>query len=209
MKLVIFGATGSIGRQVVEQALAQGYTVTAFARNLAKLNMQHPNLKLVQGDVREHLTVYQAVQGQDAVVCVLGSGQKLTGTVRSEGTRQIIHAMQQAGVHRLICQSTLGAGDSWGNLNFYWKTVMFGFLLRNVFADHQRQEAAVKQSQLDWTIVRPSAFIDGLHTGQYRAGFPSTDQTTQLKISRADVADFIIKQLGSDTYLHQTPGLSY
>ncbi len=209
MKLVIFGATGSIGRQVVEQALEQGHTVTAFARNLAKLDIHHPNLKLVQGDVLDGLAVAAAVQGQDAVVCVLGSGPKLTGTVRSEGTQQIIHAMKQAGVHRLICQSTLGAGDSWGNLNFYWKTVMFGFLLRNVFTDHQHQEAAVRQSQLDWTIVRPGAFVKGLRTGQYRSGFPTTDKTIKLKISRADVADFIIKQLDSDAYLHQMPGVSY
>lgn len=209
MKLLVFGATGSIGCQVVEQALEQGHIVSAFARHPAKLDIRHPNLKLAKGDVLDSSMVEQAVQGQDAVVCVLGSGQKLTGTVRSEGTRQIIHAMEQAGVRRLVCQSTLGTGDSWGNLNFYWKTVMFGFILRQVFADHQRQEKAVKHSQLDWTIVRPAAFVEGLQTGQYRHGFPSTDKTTKLKISRADVADFIVKQLGSDVYLYQSPGVSY
>lgn len=209
MKLLIFGATGSVDRQVVEQSLEQSHIVSAFARHPNKLKIQHPNLKLVKGDVLDGPTVEQAVQGQDAVVCVLGSGQKLTGTVRSEGTRQIIHAMEQADVRRLICQSTLGAGDSWGNLNFYWKTVMFGFLLRNVFADHQRQEKAVKHSQLDWTIVRPGAFVEGPRTGQYRHGFSNSDKTTKLKISRADVADFILKQLCDDAYLHQTPSVSY
>lgn len=86
---------------------------------------------------------------------------------------------------------------------------MFGLILRHVFADHQRQEQVVQHSRLDSTIVRPGAFIEGPHTGHYRHGFPSTDKTSKLKISRADVADFIVKQLADDAYLHQTPSLSY
>lgn len=209
MKLLIFGATGSIGRQVAKQALEQGHTVTAFSRNPANLDLQHANLKLFQGDVLDLSSVEQAVRGQDAVVCVLGSGKKLTGTVRSDGTKHIIQAMEQAGVRRFICQSTLGAGESWSNLNFYWKYVMFGFILRQVFADHERQERYVRQSHLDWTIVRPSAFVEGARTGQYRHGFSSNDKTTQLKITRADVADFILKQLTTDVYLGKMPSLSY
>ena len=154
-------------------------------------------------------SVEKAVQGQEAVVCVLGAGQKMTGTIRSQGTQQIIYAMEKAGIRRFICQSTLGAGDSWKNLNFVWKYIMFGFLLRNVFADHQRQENYVFQSRLDWTIVRPGAFVDGNRTGKYRHGFPSNDKTSKLKISRADVADFIVKQLADDKYIHKTPSLSY
>mgnify|MGYP001800033318 FL=1 len=209
MKLVIFGATGTIGRQVVEQALNQGHRVTAFARTPDKLEIQHPDLIRIPGDVMDSDAVEQAIHGQDAVVCVLGSGKKLTGTVRSEGTYQIIQAMEATGVRRLICQSTLGTGDSWGSLNFYWKYIMFGFILRHVFADHEKQESYVRQSQLDWTIVRPGAFLDGKRTGHYRHGFPGTDKSSHLKISRADVADFILKQLNDKTYLHQTPSLSY
>jgi len=209
MKLVIFGATGTVGRQVVQQALAQGYTVTAFARNPAKLNLQHPQLSFAQGDVMDSEAVESAISGQDAVICVLGSGKQLTSTIRSDGTQQIIQAMEKVGVRRLICQSTLGAGDSWGNLDFYWKYIMFGFILRKVFADHERQEALVRNSKLDWTIVRPGAFIDGPHTGKYRHSFPGTDRSITLKISRADVADFILKQLSDQSSLYQTPSLSY
>ncbi|NEO13773.1 MULTISPECIES: NAD(P)-dependent oxidoreductase [unclassified Moorena] len=209
MNILIFGSTGGTGRQVVEQALEQGHRVTAFARNPAKLDINHANLKVLQGDVMDLPSVEKAVQGQEAVVCVLGAGQKMTGTIRSQGTQQIIHAMEKAGIRRFICQSTLGAGDSWENLNFFWKYIMFGFLLRNVFADHQRQENYVQQSSLDWTIVRPGAFVDGNRTGKYRHGFPSNDKTSKLKISRADVADFILKQLADDKYIHQTPSLSY
>ncbi|MEO1147049.1 MAG: SDR family oxidoreductase [Cyanobacteria bacterium J06638_22] len=209
MKLVIFGATGTVGRQVVQQALEQGHTVTAFARSLTKLDIQHPQLSFVAGDVMDASAVEQAIRGQDAVVCVLGSGKKLKSTIRSEGTQQIIQAMEKVGVRRLICQSTLGTGDSWSNLDFYWKYIMFGFILRQVFADHERQEALVRNSNLDWTIVRPSAFTDGPHTGRYRHSFPSTDRNITLQISRADVADFILKQLLDQSSLHQTPSLSY
>ncbi|MGK7940946.1 MAG: NAD(P)-dependent oxidoreductase [Crocosphaera sp.] len=209
MKLVVFGATGNVGQQVVKQALEQGHEVTAFARNPLKLQIKHPKLQLFQGDVMDSARIEQALQGQEIVVCTLGSGKKLSGTVRSQGTQNIISAMKRCGMKRLICQSTLGVGESWESLNFYWKYIMFGLILRNVFADHQRQEDMVQNSGLDWTIIRAGAFIEGERTGQYRHGFPGTDKTSKLKITHADVADFILKQLVDDLYLHQAPSLSY
>jgi putative NADH-flavin reductase len=207
MKVLIFGATGTIGRELVQQALEQGHVVTAFARNPAKVDLEHPNLTVAQGDVMDPPAVERAMPGHAAVLCSLGAGLK--GRVRSAGTQNIIQAMEHAGVRRLICQSTLGVGDSRGNLNAYWKHIMFGLLLRRAYADHVSQETYVKQSRLDWVIVRPAAFTDGSRSGEYRHGFPGTDKTTTLKISRADVADFMLKQLADDTYLHKTPGLSY
>lgn len=209
MKLVIFGSTGTIGTQVVEQALEQGHTVTAFVRDSSKLNVQHPHLNIFTGDVMNPALVEQAVIGHEAAICVLGSGKKLTGTVRSQGTKNIIQALEKTGVRRFICQSTLGAGDSWDNLNFYWKYIMFGFILRKVFADHQIQEHYVRQSNLDWTIIRPGAFIEGSRTGKYRHGFPGSERTSTLTISRPDVADFILKQLTDNTYLGKAASLSY
>lgn len=207
VKLLIFGATGSIGRELVKQALEQGYMVTAFARTPAKIETKHVNLTVIQGDVMNPNSVERAIRGHDAVLCSLGAGLK--GTVRAEGTQNIIRAMEKAGIRRFICQSTLGVGDSRDNLSAYWKYIMFGLLLRRAYADHVRQEQYVKQSRLDWTIVRPAAFTDGDRTGEYRHGFSGTDKTTTLEISRADVAAFMLKQLVDDTYLHATPGLSY
>ena len=209
MKLLIFGSTGSVGYQLVKQALDQEHTVTAFARDPAKLDIKHSNLKIVQGDAMDLASVESAVQDQDAVLCSLGSGTNTKGKIRSEGTRNIIQAMEKMGVQRFICQTTLGVGDSEGNLNFFWKYIMFRFLLRQVFADHVIQENYIKQSHLKWTIVRPSAFTDGNRTGNYHHGFPGNDKTTKLKISRADVADFMLKQVVDDSYLHKTPGVSY
>ena len=139
------------------------------------------------------------------MIVTLGAGRK--GDLRAPGTRTIIEAMEQTGVRRLICQSTLGVGDSRANLNFLWKYVMFGLLLRAAYNDHVRQEDYVRHSDLDWTIVRPSAFTDGPHTGRYGRGFGS-ERKGMLKISRPDVADFILDQLGDDTHLRGTPAVS-
>jgi putative NADH-flavin reductase len=207
MKLAIFGSTGGIGRNLVEQALDQEHMVTAFARNPAKLEIEHANLTVVQGDALDSASVEKAVDGQDAVLCALGAGAK--GAIRTEGTRNIVQAMEKAGVSRLICLSSLGVGDSQANLNFFWKHIMFGLLLRGAYADHVSQEDFVKQSRLDWTLVRPAAFTDGNRTGEYRHGFSSTDKTIKAKVSRADVADFMLKQLTDRTYVNETPGLSY
>lgn len=207
MKLIIFGATGSIGHHLVQQALEDGHSVTAFARDPARLAISHARLRVSQGDVMDLACVEKAVAGHDAVLCSIGAGRK--GGVRAQGTRNIIHAMEKLGVRRLICQSTLGAGDSRGNLNACWKYIMFGVFLRAAYRDHEMQEKYVRQSRLDWTLVRPGAFVDGERTGQYRHGFSSTDKTTKLKVARSDVADFMLKQLLGDTYLRKTPGLSY
>jgi putative NADH-flavin reductase len=207
MKLIIFGATGSLGRQLVAAALQNGHTVTAFGRSPAKLGMTDSKLNFVRGDVLEPVLVQQAMQGQESVICSLGAGPK--GVVRSLGTRNIVNAMRKASVRRLICQTTLGVGESRQNLDFFWKYLMFGLLLKKAFADHVEQERWVRQSSLDWIIVRPGAFTNGARTGEYRHGFAANDRTTKLKISRADLADFLLRQLADDTYLHKAVGISY
>lgn len=207
MKLIIFGATGSLGRHLVDRALDQGHDVTAFSRDPSVLAREHPRLAHFTGDALDPDAVHEAVAGHDAVLFALGAGRK--GTVRAEGVRNAIDAMGRHGVRRLVCATTLGAGDSRANLNFFWKRIMFGLLLRQAFADHEAQEAFIRQSELDWIIVRPGAYTDGPATGEYRVGFSKTARKLALKVSRADVAEFMLKQLASDTYLHQAPGLSY
>lgn len=209
MKLIVFGASGSIGRPLVKQALEQGHELTAFVRNPNNplKEIKNDRLKVVVGDVFNKEQVAKQVKGQDAVFCVLGAGRK--GGVRAPATQVIIEAMKELGVNRFICQSTLGAGDSWDNLNFFWKRIMFGWFLKDAYEDHQLQEEYVKRSGLDWTIVRPGAFTDGPLTGSYRHGFTRNDKAISLKISRADVASFLLRQVNSSEYLKKSPGLSY
>lgn len=208
MKLIIFGATGTIGRLVVEQALALGHEVIAFARNPKVLDVRHERLTMVVGDVTNKVNVSNAIKGSDGVLISLGSAS-LKSNVRSVGTQNIVDAMQQHQVKRLICQSTLGVGDSRANLNFFWKYLMFGCILSAVYKDHVIQEKIVKDSDLDWTIVHPAAFIDKQLDENYKHGFSSKEKNLKLKISRTDVASFMLKQINSDVYLHQSPGLSY
>lgn len=209
MKIVIFGATGSIGRELVPRALDRGYQVSAFVRDAGNsfTETDHENLRLFEGDVLDPEAVSEAIEGQDAVICVLGAGRK--GGVRAPGTKNMIDAMKQHGVRRLICQSTLGAGESRKNLNFFWKYIMFGWLLKEAYKDHQLQEEYVKNSGLHWTIVRPAAFTDGPATGTFRHGFGPEEKNLTFKISRADVALFLLQQLESGQYIRKTPGLSY
>jgi len=209
MKLVVFGATGGTGRELVRQALGQGHTVTAYVRSADRLGeLEHENLKAAEGDVLDAAAVQSAIAGQEAVLCVIGAGARRT-TLREDGTRNIIKAMEATDVRRLIVQSSLGVGDSRANLPFFTKHVIVSIFLRHAFADHERQEAAVRQSSLDWTIVRPPYLTDGPHTGIYRHGFPTTERGIESKIARADVADFMLRQLTDDRYLRQAVGLSY
>lgn len=209
MKLLIFGATGGTGRELLKQAIDQGHHVVAFARSPAKIDdIQNANLQVVRGDVLDATAVEGAVAGQEVIFSTIGTGAERT-TLREDGTRNIVKGMENAGVRRLICQSSLGVGDSRTNLPFFTKHIIVSVFLRHAFADHERQEAIVKQSSLDWTIVRPPHLKDGPRTGAYRHGFPITDRQIKANISRADVADFMLKQLTDDTYLHQTPGVSY
>ncbi len=209
MKVIVFGATGTIGRLTVERSLADGHQVTAFARHPEKLDIDSPDLTLLAGDAMDPATVSQAVSGHDAVIVTLGNGLSRKGTIRSRGTANVIQGMHEHGVRRLICQSTLGAHESWANLNFFWKRIMFGLLLRPVFLDHELQEELVRVSGLEWTLVRPSAFTDGPASGSFREGFATNARNLNLKISRADVAEFLKRQLSDRTYLHRAVGLSY
>jgi putative NADH-flavin reductase len=209
MKLLIFGATGGTGRELLKQALEEGHSVTAYVRNPARIDdIKHDSLQVVRGDVLDPAAVEKAVAGQEAVLSTIGAGAGRT-TLRQDGTRNIVEAMEKAGVRRLVCLSSLGVGDSRANLPFFTKYIVVDVFLRHAFADHERQEAVVRRSSLDWIIVRPPHLKDGPRTGVYRHGFATTDRQIGGKISRADVADFMLKQLTDKAYLQKMPGVSY
>lgn len=209
MKLAVFGSTGGTGCKVVELALAQGVAVTAFARNPEKLTIKHRNLSVIHGDVTDFAAVERAVRGQDAVLSALGTPATTKTSARSQGTLNIIRAMEKTGVHRLVCLSSMGIGDSRDMLPFHYKYILVPLLLRQGFAEHELQENYVKQSQTQWTIVRPGAFTNGGRTGVYRHGLPVSDKTIKATVSRADVADFMLKQLADNTYINKAPWVSY
>ena len=212
MKLLIFGATGGTGKLVLQQALEQGHEVTALVRNSSKLDIQNARLTIIQGDVMNSPSIENAMQGQEAVICCIGSPAHKVGTLRSEGTENIIKTMEKTGVNRFICQTSLGFADSIKVLNqtsFIFKNMIVPFLLKKTFEEHELQEESIKKSPLNWTIVRPGNLSNGSLTDKYRHGFGYDDPKIKVKVSRADVADFMLKQLADATYFKKVVGISY
>ena len=208
MNLAIFGATGTTGRFVVQEALARGHGVVALTRDPSKLDIDHENLETVVGDVLDPASVEKAIIGQDAVISVLGAGMGRT-TLRTDGTRTIIQAMQRQGVRRLISQSVFGLGDSADKLPIHWKLLVKPLILRNAYRDHAGQEAVVAASDLDWTITRPVSLRDTEPNGRYQDGPAAAMDAITLKIGLADLARFTLDQLESDEYVHRRPGISH
>lgn len=209
MKLLVFGATGSVGSQLVDQALEQGHEVSAFVRDPAALELTNPRLSAIQGDVLDFSAVEEAVSGSDAVLSAIGTPMTTHNNVRSQGTRNIVTAMEETGVSRLVSLSSMGIGDSRHMLPKFYKFFLVPLLLRQGFADHELQERFVRDSEIDWVIVRPGAYTNGSKTGEYRHGLSDTGEKLKTKVSRADVADFMITQLTDETYLRQSPWISY
>lgn len=134
--------------------------------------------------------------------------QKKTTTL-SEGTKNIVRAMEKLGVRRFVCESSLGVGDSKGQLGFLYNYILIPLFIRNIFDDKEVQEAVIRNSQLDWVIVRPGALTNGPQTGRYHSWFGAPDASIRAKISRSDVADFMLRQVRENSGLGKSPGLSY
>ena len=209
MKVLVFGATGSVGSQLADQALEQGHEVSAFVRDPAALELTNPRLSVIQGNVLDYSAVEEAVRGSDEVLSALGTPMTTHNNVRSQGTRNIVTAMETTRVSRLVSLSSMGIGDSRHMLPKFYKYFLVPLLLRQGFAEHELQERLVRESEIDWVIVRPGAYTNGLKTGEYRHGLSDTREKLKVKVSRADVADFMITQLIDETYLRHSPWISY
>ena len=200
MRLAIFGATGKTGIELVKHALEKGYQVTAFVRDSSRLPFEHDRLAIVTGDVFDPADVADTVQGQDAVVCALGSSDLKKTSVRAEGTSNIIQTMKEHGVQRLVVVSAMGTGESWNTLSLVNK-FFYATLLKSSREDHEAQEAAVKESGLDWTIIRPSGLTDEPRSDVYEVGENILAKTS--KIARTDVADMILKELEQNAFVRK------
>jgi putative NADH-flavin reductase len=209
MNIIIFGASGATGNELVNQALSQGHLVTAFVRNPAKIQKKHEHLKIVQGDVTDYASVERSITGQEAVLCALGSSTPLKrDAALIEGVRNIIQAMEKKNVHKFIYLSFLGVSEGRKGLGLFVNYIIVP-LLHNVVADHEAKEALVKQSRFDWTIVRPPRLTNGPKTGKYRSGEDIKPQSLILTISRADLADFMLEQLSGTSYSRKAPRVMY
>ncbi|MFN7943434.1 MAG: SDR family oxidoreductase [Thermoanaerobaculia bacterium] len=206
-RLLIVGATGGTGRQLVARALDRGHAVTAFVRNPGKLRVDHPRLTIVQGDVLDPATVDTAMRGQEAVLCALGHRRYFYPTrILSQGTRNLLDAMQIHGVPRLVCETSLGIGDGAGRLGLYFSLFVIPVVLPFYFWDKARQERIVAASAAEWIIVRPGMLTNGAARGRCRHGERIGGYVWTARIARADVADFMLDQLAADDYLRRATG---
>ncbi len=198
MRLLVIGATGPTGRELVQQGLELGHEITAVARNPETAGLAQ-GAKVVKADVMDAASMQVAVTGQDAVLSSLGSklSRKPT-TLFSEGTSNLIRAMKNAKVQRLVCITGIGAGDSKGHGGFLYDKIFQPLLLDEIYKDKTRQEELIRTSQLKWTIVRPGALTNGAKTGSVKS-YTDLTGVTIGKISRADVAAFVLKAVGDET----------
>ncbi len=209
MNLLILGASRGIGLQLLKQSLQAGHVVTALARHVQELPHQPEQLRVITGDILDEPTVREAMAGQEAVCLTIGVGvTRKPVTVFSQGTQNVLAAMAEHGVRRLICITGIGAGDSKGHGGFLYDRIFKPLLLKTIYEDKDRQEALIKASTTDWTIVRPAFLTNGPLTGNYRV-VTDLNGVNAGKISRADVAHFMLAELSANRYLEQTPLLTY
>jgi putative NADH-flavin reductase len=210
MRVVIFGASGATGRELVAQALVQRHQVTAFVRNALRLGMRSSDVSLVLGDVTDPSAVARAIDGQNGVLCALGAATPLRrDPALIEGIGHIVNAMDQWRVRRLVYLSFLGVRDGRRQLSGIGRFVVAPLLLRNVVADHEEKEAIIRRSGLEWIIVRPPRLTHGPPKGDYRTGMDIRATSLVPRISRADLAHFMLSQLSEDTYVRRTPAVMY
>ncbi|MGH7564961.1 MAG: NAD(P)-dependent oxidoreductase [Gemmatimonadota bacterium] len=210
MRVLIVGATGGTGRQLVAQGLDLGYQVTAFVRDPSKLDVEHPRLRVAQGDVLDPASVETAVREQDAVLSAIGHKRYFgPSRILSEGTRNLLHAMEAHGVHRFVCETSLGIGGSAGRMGLYYTFLVIPLVVPFYFWDKTRQERAIAGSRVEWIIVRPGALTNGEKRGRVRHGPGVGSYVWTLRISRADVAEFMLRQLTSDEYLSDAVSVTW
>jgi putative NADH-flavin reductase len=211
MKIIVFGANGPTGRLLTKQALTEGHEVTAFTRHPETFPIQHEHLRLTRGDVFDLPSVDAAVAGQDAVLSTLGVPySRKPISVFSEGTAHIVQAMEHHGVRRLVCVTSSALdphADIEGGVVFrkVLQPFFVGVVGKTLYADQRQMEALVMNSDLDWTIVRPSGLFSSPGVTDYQTG---ERHLRGRFTSRVDLADFMLRQLTDARYVHKAAALT-
>ena len=208
MRVLIIGASKGIGLETARQALEAGHEVRAFARSAAGIRISSPKLEKVRGDALKKVDVEAALKGVDVVIQTLGVG--FTDLFRpvhlfSGATRILIAAMRAQSVKRLICVTGFGAGDSRASISLLQRAP-FQIVFARAYDDKSLQERLIKDSGLEWTIARPGVLTSGPRTGRYKI-LTEASQWRNGMISRSDVAEFLVRQIDDQTYIHQAPVL--
>ena len=200
MKLLVIGGTRGTGREVVLAAHAAGHELTLLARNAERISLPVTGVRVVAGDARDADDIERAVAGQHAVVWTVGiAPTRKPVDIFSRGTQFLLAAMRKHGVRRLICVTGVGAGDSRGHGGFFYDRILQPLFMQTIYEDKDRQEALLRASDIDRTVVRPGFLTNGPATGLARA-LTDLDGVTAGRVSRAEVAAFIIENLETGDY---------
>lgn len=209
MILALFGASGQTGQQFLQQALEQGYEIRALVRDPTKLTQQHPHLTVIRGDVLNPADVRQTVEGSHVVVSLFGQVKGSPASLQTDGTRNIVEAMKKAGVRKIISLSGGGLPFEKDEPKFADHLIrgIMRLVVPKVLDDANRHAEVLKNSGLDWIIVRGPRLTNDPAQGRYRVGWVGVNAST--KVGRADLADFILKQVEDNKFLGQMPFVSY
>jgi len=209
MKLAIFGATGETGKQLVRQALEKGNEVTAYIRNPSKLNIEHECLTVIHGKLNEKTKIESAISGVDAVLSVLGPRGGSKSKPITQGMQNIILSMEKHNIRRLIISSTLSLSDPEDLPDFKARVLvnLVKLIIRSAYEEIINVGKVVQDSKLDWTIIRLSLLNNNPKSGKVKVGYLGKKEVG-LKISRADIADFMLKQVQDTTYIRKAPVIS-
>jgi putative NADH-flavin reductase len=200
MKILILGSTGGTGQQLVAQSLKQNYEVTALARDPSKLKVNHDRLTVIKGSVLDKNVLANALEGKEAVLSALGVGKSLKSKdLISNAVKIIIPAMNEKNVKRLVFLSAFGVGETFTQANFIQR-IIFKVFLRNIYADKSMADDLIRRSTLEWTLVYPVLMTDTPGTGKYKVG-EKFEMKGMPKISRADVAEFMLRQLIDNNFI--------
>ncbi len=208
-RILIVGASRGTGLQTVRKALAAGHRVRALARSAANIPIENERLERITGDATDRTALINALEGIEAVIVTLGVASSFATVVSgtelfSTATRALVDTMREKGVRRLVAMTGIGAGDSRGHGGFIYNWLVFPLLLKRVYDDKDVQEQIIRQSELDWTIVRPGLLTNGPETDRYRVLLDPA-QWTAGAISRADVADFLVKEVTDRRFIGRAP----
>lgn len=210
MNLAIIGGTGKTGKELLKQGLEAGHHITALVRNPKKVKIQHPNLKVIQGNVLNTADLECVFKGKDAVLSALGHKRFLGPShILSQGTENILQAMKTDAVSRFICITSMGINDNKYRLGLYYTLFVIPFIVFFYFRDKAKQERFIMESDLNWTIVRPGQMTNGRKRMHYKQGANLGSYILTKMISRSNVADFMLKQLVEKTYFRKTVCVTY
>ena len=205
INVVVLGAAGRTGRLIVAEALRSGHQVTAAVRNPASVPPA-PGLRVERADVRDADSLRAVFQDHDAVVSAVGAPGRKTGNLYSDGARATVSAMQATGVKRLLATTSVGVRHDDPH-HAWWYRGLIRPIGADLYADMARMERIVRDSDLDWTFVRPTYLQDREPTGSYRATDNSTPQGG-WRITRTDVARFIVEEIEAHRWSRQAPSLA-